>query len=247
MQIGKKIIHLDTIDSTNNYAANLVKEGKIAHGAVILADEQTAGRGQRGTLWASNAGENLLLSLYVTPDNLSVENQVALTHFSSLSVVEFLRKIGISAHVKWPNDIYVGSKKLAGILIENTICGGNIKGSIIGIGINVNQLNFSTIQASSIQLEKKEFVSIETVLFSLISEFNAFWPLLNSGNLEQLKILYLDALYLINESAFFEDESGEFEGIIRGVSSGGQLLLEKAGVVRKYELKEIKFIGRNKS
>ena len=247
MQIGKKIIHLDTVDSTNNYAANLVKEGKIDHGAVILADEQTAGRGQRGTIWSSNAGENLLLSLYVTPDNLSVENQVALTHFASLSVVEFLRKIGISAQVKWPNDIYVDSRKIAGILIENTILGGNIKGSIIGIGINVNQLYFSNVQASSIQLEKNEFISLETVLFSLISEFNSFWQVLNSGNLEQLKKHYLDVMYLINESAIFADVAGEFEGIIRGISPEGHLLLEKAEVLQKYELKEIKFIERNKS
>lgn len=88
MQIGQKIIRLDTVNSTNNYTANLVNEGKIVHGTVILADEQTAGRGQRGAIWLSSAGENMLFSVFLTPDNLSVSNQVALTHFASFCLVE---------------------------------------------------------------------------------------------------------------------------------------------------------------
>lgn len=245
MKIGHKIIRLDTVDSTNNYAANLIKEGKIDHGAVILADEQTAGRGQRGAVWSSKAGENLLLSLYVVPDNLSVVQQVSLTHFASISVVEFLRKIGICAEVKWPNDIYVNSKKIAGILIENVLSVGNVSQSVIGIGLNVNQMNFEHVSATSIQKEKNEFYPIEQVMFQLINEFNIWWEILNNGDLKRLREFYLNNLYLLNKEADFEDENGIFKGTIKSVSEDGFLLVEKLGKIKKYDLKEIRFIGQN--
>ena len=131
LPFGHRIIHLPSVDSTNNYTANLLREGKIGHGAVILADEQLAGRGQRGASWTSKAGENLLVTFLVTPDNLSVNDQEVLTQFITVSIADFLVKIGISASIKWPNDIYVDGKKLAGILIENALNGGNIATSII--------------------------------------------------------------------------------------------------------------------
>lgn len=245
MKIGHKIIRLDTVDSTNNYAANLIKEGKISHGTVILADEQTAGRGQRGAVWSSRSGENLLLSLYVVPDNLSVDQQVSLTHFASLSVVEFLRKIGISAEVKWPNDIYVSAKKIAGILIENVLSAGNVSHAIIGIGMNVNQKDFEFDTATSIKKEKNEFFPIEQVLFQLIFEFNNCWEMIRKGELKKLREDYLNNLYLLNQDAEFEDNGGFFKGKITGISDEGFLLVEKEGISRKYDLKEIRFIGQN--
>lgn len=245
MKIGQKIFRLDTVDSTNNYAANLIKEGKIVHGTVILADEQTAGRGQRGAVWSSQAGENLLLSLYVVPDNLSVDLQVSLTHFASISVVELLRKIGICAEVKWPNDIYVNSKKIAGILIENILSSGKVSQTVIGIGLNVNQKNFELASATSIQHEKNDFYPIEQVLFQLINEFNIWWEILNNGELKSLRAFYLNNLYLLNKEADFEDEKGRFRGTIKGVSEVGFLLVEKLGELKKYDLKEIRFIGQN--
>ena len=126
LPFGHRIIHLPSVDSTNNYTANLLREGKIGHGAVILADEQLVGRGQRGASWTSKAGENLLVTFLATPDNLSVSNQEVITQFITVSIADFLGNIGISGSIKWPNDIYVGGKKLAGILIENALNGGNI-------------------------------------------------------------------------------------------------------------------------
>lgn len=245
MQIGQKIIRLDTVNSTNNYTANLVKEGKIVHGTVILADEQTAGRGQRGAIWLSNAGENMLFSVFLSPDNLSVKNQVALTHFTSLCLVEILRKIGISASIKWPNDIYVSDKKIAGILIENTISGDRIANSIIGIGLNVNQMNFENVSATSIQSEKSEFVSIESLLFMLLFEMNLLWEHLEKGDLELLRSKYLEKMYLLNQQATFEDQEGVFVGKITGISEAGLLKIEKEIGVKMYDLKEIKFISQN--
>ncbi len=244
--IGQKIIHLDTVDSTNNYTANLQNEGKIQHGTVILADEQSAGRGQRGASWTSNAGENLLLSLYLIPDNLSVLNQSSLTHFISLSLVDFLRKIGISGKIKWPNDIYVNDQKIAGILIENSIRSSRITETIIGVGFNVNQKNFNGVNATSLCLQNDQHYQLNEVLFSWIQEMNNLWSELNKGNLNLLKSRYKQALYLLNEAAHFCDETGVFEGIIRDVDDNGYLILEKDNELRKFDLKEIKLVGRNK-
>jgi BirA family biotin operon repressor/biotin-[acetyl-CoA-carboxylase] ligase len=244
--IGQKIIHLDTVDSTNNYTANLQKEGKIQHGTVILADEQTAGRGQRGASWTSSAGENLLLSVYLTPDNLSVVNQPALTHFISLSLIDFLRKIGISGKIKWPNDIYVNDQKIAGILIENSIRSSCISASIIGVGFNVNQQSFEGVNATSLKLQNEQHFQLKEVLFSWIQEMNLLWAELTKGNLKLLESRYKQELYLLNESAFYLDETGEFEGIVRDVDSQGYLILEKNTELRTYDLKEIRLVGRSK-
>jgi BirA family biotin operon repressor/biotin-[acetyl-CoA-carboxylase] ligase len=244
--IGQKIIHLDTVDSTNNYTANLQKEGKIQHGTVILADEQTAGRGQRGASWTSSAGENLLLSVYLTPDNLSVVDQPALTHFISLSLIDFLRKIGISGKIKWPNDIYVNDLKIAGILIENSIRSSHISASIIGVGLNVNQQLFEGVNATSLKLQNEQHFQLNEVFFSWIQEMNLLWAELAKGNFNLLKSRYKNELYLLNESAVYLDETGEFEGILRNVDNQGYLILEKNAELRKYDLKEIKLVGRSK-
>lgn len=244
--IGQKIIHLDTVDSTNNYTANLQKEGKIQHGTVILADEQTAGRGQRGASWTSSAGENLLLSIYLAPDNLSVVDQPALTHFISLSLIDFLRKIGISGKIKWPNDIYVNDQKIAGILIENSIRSSRISETIIGVGLNVNQTVFEGVNATSIKIQSDQHYPLNDVLFSWIQEMNILWAELSKGNLEMLKSRYKQELYLLNEPAIYIDISGEFEGIVRDVDDNGYLILEKDAERKKYDLKEIKLVGRNK-
>ena len=135
MKIGSKIIHLESVDSTNNYAANLVRQGNCDHGTVILADDQFLGKGQRGSEWIATKGDNLTTSIVLTPDNLSVEDQFYLTCLASLSVVDTLKEYHIEASIKWPNDIYVEHKKIAGILIENSFQGNSIKSSIIGIGL----------------------------------------------------------------------------------------------------------------
>jgi BirA family biotin operon repressor/biotin-[acetyl-CoA-carboxylase] ligase len=245
MQIGQKILRFDRVDSTNNYTANLLKEGKIEHGTVIMADSQSAGRGQRGANWTSNAGENLLFSMFVAPDNLSVENQVVLTHFASLGIVEVLRKIGISAEIKWPNDIYVNHKKIAGILIENSIKGGLIANSIIGIGLNVNQDHFEHIVATSIKQETNNFHSIDSVVFKLIDELTILWYHIQCNDFQELKTRYLESLYLKGVKATFEDVTGKFEGIIEGVSEKSYLQIRKAGDLKEYDLKEISFLLEN--
>lgn len=241
MNIGHKIVYLDSVDSTNNYVANLVKSSKIDHGTAIMADVQTAGKGQRGAVWQAEAGENILLSVFLKPDKLSVSQQVLLTFFAANSIREVLRKIGISATIKWPNDIYVGNKKIAGILIENSISKSYIAHSILGIGLNVNQLNFEGVNATSIQLETNEYFQRNELLFMLFYQLNKNWELITQQS-PKLKAEYLENMFRIHQLSGFKIGEIEIEGTIIGVDENGLLIVEVKGEKKTFNLKEISFI-----
>ena len=134
------IIWLESVDSTNLEAKRNISD--IDNLSVLSALEQTAGRGQRGNKWTSNAGENLMFSIVLKSPVLMPEDHFALNEIAALSVADFLSTYGIKAQIKWPNDIYVDDKKICGILIENSFRGKYISSSIIGIGLNINQRNF---------------------------------------------------------------------------------------------------------
>ena len=141
MSKNHDIISLQSVDSTNEVAKRHISD--IDNLAVLSALEQTAGRGQRGNIWTSNAGENLMFSIVLKSPVLMAEDHFALNEIAALSVSEFLSTYGIKAQIKWPNDIYVDEKKIFGILIENSFRGKSISSSIIGIGLNINQRNFN--------------------------------------------------------------------------------------------------------
>ena len=241
MNIGHKIVYLDSVDSTNNYVANLVKSSKIDHGTAIMADVQTAGKGQRDAIWQAEVGENILLSVFLKPDKLSVSQQVLLTFFAANSIREVLRKIGISATIKWPNDIYVGNKKIAGILIENSISNSYIAHSILGIGLNVNQLNFEGVNATSIQLETNEYFQRNELLFMLLFQLNKNWELITQQS-PKLKAEYLENMFRIHQLSGFKIGEIEIEGTIIGVDENGLLIVEVKGEKKTFNLKEISFI-----
>src|SRR5688572_19765009 len=133
--IGNNILKLDAVDSTNTYATTLLKNQKPPEGLIIQAFHQTAGRGQMGTNWHSPAGESLTFSVILTPTFLKVDQQFYLNMAVSLGVYEYLTTKGVAGGlIKWPNDILVQRKKLAGILIENALQGNKIQHSIIGVG-----------------------------------------------------------------------------------------------------------------
>jgi BirA family biotin operon repressor/biotin-[acetyl-CoA-carboxylase] ligase len=245
MPIGSKVIQLSSVDSTNNYAAMLLSNDNAVHGTVILADEQTAGRGQRGAYWQSESGSNLLMSIILKHDNLSVDRQFLLTQLASLAVVDLLGKIGLLAHIKWPNDIYVGDRKICGMLIENNLSGTVIRSSVIGIGLNVNQSYFDLTTATSIKLEKGRSFPIQEILFSFIGSFNLFYDQLISSRIQEIENLYKIKLLGFEQKRMFKDETGEFLGIIRGVDSNGKLRMEVNGVEQIYDLKQLRFIFRN--
>lgn len=241
MRIGQKLIHLESVDSTNNYTANLLKAGGLSSGTVILADEQFAGKGQRGAEWLVEAGKNLTFSVYLDEVNLSVENQFDLSKMVALALVDLLKNRGISAQIKWPNDVWVKGRKISGVLIENTISQARGMRSIVGIGLNVNQTEFGALNATSVQLETGNFVAVRDVLFSFIESFNSMYDRFSSSP-ENLNEAYLEGLYQRNEVRTYRDETGEFEGEIIGVEQSGRLIVLKNGIPRSYDLKEIAFL-----
>lgn len=241
MQIGRKIIRLESVDSTNNYIANLLKEGILEDGTVILADEQYAGRGQRNAEWSTMPGENLTFSFYLGSVNLSVQNQFYLTCIVSISLVQLLDKFGLNAKIKWPNDIYIDQKKIAGVLIENQLSSISIKSSIIGIGLNINQTEFDGLNATSVLRETGTRKLTMDVLYSFIEVFNSNWGSFSERMLPEIKAAYLSHLFQLNELKIYEDGNGMFEGTIIDVLDSGHLVVDRTGLKKQYELKEISF------
>lgn len=241
---GKELIHLSHTDSTNNFAATLLSEQVCQSGMAIMADSQTLGRGQRGNIWLSETGKNLLISFIFKPDNLSVIQHVQLTWATSLALVETLAKFNIEAKVKWPNDILVKGNKIAGILIENQLMGERISSSIIGIGLNVNQQDFGGFSATSMSNEIEQSLKIEHVFEELCSSMNSNFEKITSTENFFLKSLYEERLFQKNESCIYEDEFGVFTGEIAGVSAQGTLLIYVNNELKEYGMKEIRYCSK---
>ncbi len=131
-----------SIDSTNLQAHRELPHAE--EGTVWVADFQTAGRGQRGNSWESSKGENLLFTILLRPDFVPVADQFSISQITALAIVKYLESKGLQPKIKWPNDIYINDKKICGILIEHTLSGANLSASILGIGININQMVFES-------------------------------------------------------------------------------------------------------
>lgn len=241
MFLGNQIFRLDRIDSTNNFAANLIEEQLCRNGALILADTQTAGKGQRGSLWESEPGKNLLCSYVYFPDNLSVDFLQELNMCLSISLIKCLNYFEIDAEIKWPNDILVDGKKISGILIENNVRAGKVKSMIFGIGLNINQQSFLNLRATSMALIRGAEFSIDEVSLQLTKEFN-HWISFVGGDHQALKLVYLNQLYGLNAIHRFQSQSQEFEGVIVGVNDFGDLEINILGEIRSFKNKEISFL-----
>lgn len=241
-QIGHKIIHLDVVDSTNNYVANLAKQGEISHGTVIMADEQTNGRGQRGTIWQTQPGMNLIFSLFVEYPDFPIDQQSSIHHWVALSLLHTLKKVGIQSVIKWPNDLLTENGKLAGILIENMLSDKGVKSSIIGIGLNVNQFDFQGVKATSIKLETGTAANVKEIAFTLINELNQqFGRLMGAGRMA-LKAEYEEKLWGRNREVDFLRNEVVEKGVILGTDAIGRLEVQTERGTEFFDLKEVKFI-----
>jgi BirA family biotin operon repressor/biotin-[acetyl-CoA-carboxylase] ligase len=241
MFFGNQIFRLDKVDSTNNFAANLIEKGICQNGAVILADEQTSGRGQRDTFWESQAHKNILCSYIYFPDNVSVENLDAFNYCLSIALVNCLKHFQIPAAIKWPNDILVNNKKIAGVLIENSLSAGKIKSMIFGIGLNVNQVDFYSTNATSMALVTKNEFDLSEVSSSLTQEFN-HWISFADRKAPFIKQEYLKHLFGLQKLQRFKLLDHEFDGVIEGVNEHGELEINVSGELKSFKNKEISFL-----
>jgi BirA family transcriptional regulator, biotin operon repressor / biotin---[acetyl-CoA-carboxylase] ligase len=166
LPVSGQLIHFDVLDSSNNYAMQRINEASAVHGDIILTDRQIAGKGQRGKSWLDTPGESLLMSLIVAP-GFELSEQAPFLAAVALGVYEAVR--GHIPHrcpgIKWPNDILIGDKKAAGILIENVVRGSSWQWAVIGIGINLAQRSFpkDLPNATSLQLEGGQVPPVNTL------------------------------------------------------------------------------------
>ena len=231
--IGFPFVELQSVDSTNNYARNLLHEGLAQHGMAIFAHEQLAGKGQRGRIWSSDKGSNVILSLIVNPQSLVLSQQFQLSVCVALSVHElFMKFAGADTKIKWPNDLYWQDRKAGGILIESVV-GSRESGisswdwSIIGVGININQTAFPSYLSNPVSLKQITGENFDAVLLAkeLCMIMNQkFDELMNSG-FENLYAQYLTHLYKINTTVKLRKDNRVFEAVIKGVNRAGQLVV----------------------
>ena len=243
--IGNKIIHLDSVDSTNNYLKEAIKSGKIKEGTVVIAGEQTTGRGQAGNSWISNKGENLTFSFAIYPIYINAVNQFSISKAVCLALSEIIETYVENVKIKWPNDIYVNEKKIAGILIENTIMGSSISSSVVGIGLNINQQSFpsSIPNATSFFIETGNKFNIENQLQQLIKKLNISFSTLKRGKVENIDTMYLSKLYRYKELKTYKANEKIFEATIEGVDEYGRLILKnKEDKLMVFAFKEVQYI-----
>lgn len=246
--IGETIIRLAETSSTNTYAAKLLMAEKPAEGTIIFTISQTEGRGQHGNIWESERGNNLTVSVILYPDFLKPEKQFMLNKFISLAVLDFVKlyiPVNMSPKIKWPNDIYIGNKKVAGILIENSISGNNFNHVIVGIGININQEKFSsnTPNPTSLKLATDNEYNIENCLHELCTSLNKRYDQLAEDNNDILGSEYLLSIFRYNVFSKFRFDKSTIHAKITGISDFGKLqLIDEKGHFSEYAFKEIEHI-----
>lgn len=254
---GKFLLHLPSVDSTNNYAKDFIAKSSPIDGTVILADEQYAGRGQAGNQWLSEPNKNLTFSIIYNTSFLLATEQFYLNMAVSLGIWSVVRgpwsmegSQRLTTHespqttkIKWPNDILLNDKKIAGILIENTISGMHLKYSVIGIGINVNQDNFpAELHAISLKRLSDKEEDIQQLLSNLLASVEKYYMLLRERKFDRLKNEYVENLYRYRVTSTFEEGDTVFEGKIIGIEETGGLLVETDSGIRKFGFREIRFV-----
>ncbi len=244
---GRQVIVMDSVDSTNTYLSQLLKSQIVAEGCAIRAISQKSGRGQIGSRWISEDGKNLLVSFVFYPTFVVPRNLFLLNKTYALGVYDFISSIlGSDCSIKWPNDIYWKNKKLGGLLVENTITTSVITNSILGIGLNVNQIDFPTSMPnpSSLALIQPSTYLLDDIFNGLSNSIEGRYLQLKRGEKATLDADYQKALFRCEEWAFYEDKKGKFPGCIKGVDNQGLLKIEdEDGDMRMYDLKEIKYLG----
>ncbi|TXB65471.1 biotin--[acetyl-CoA-carboxylase] ligase [Vicingus serpentipes] len=244
LTFGYRIIKLDEVASTNSYAHNLAVETNLIEGLVVLAKNQTEGKGQRGNIWQVESGKNLTFSLVLKP-NLAVSEQFMLSKVVALGIADFLASLNLEqVNIKWPNDIWVNNKKIAGILIENTLKSNKISTSIVGVGLNVNQQVFnSNLNATSLQNELSINFDIEILLNDLLICLEKRYLMLRALQYQKINTDYLNNLLGYNTELNYKIGENHCKGIIRGVNPLGLLQLEIEGQLNEFDLKEVSLIG----
>ena len=229
--MSKKVFYYETIDSTNIQAARLAKEG-AKHGCVVIAKEQTAGKGRRGREWESPKDENIYMSILLRPE-MEPSKAPMLTLVMAYSVARSLCKKGFdNVQIKWPNDVIIGGKKICGILTEMELAGNEISHVVIGVGINVNTKGFSKElkeKATSLYLESGKIQEMEELQKDIMETFWAdYEQFVTDGDLSFLKESYNRILVNQEREVRVLEPGHEYTAYAVGINNNGELLVRTA-------------------
>jgi len=218
-----------------------------SEGTIVIATEQFSGKGQTGKYWESEAGKNLTFSILLKPHFLPIEKQFLLNEIISLAVVEFIQTqipTNYDVKIKWPNDIYVKNKKIAGLLIENIIADSKIGNAIVGIGININQEVFVSDAPNPISLlniTDKTF-NLESCLHEVIKCIINYYQMLEDSHFDEINKLYLKSLYRLEEFHNYTLFGKLQQAKIIGITNIGKLVLEiPSGKLIECGMQEVRF------
>jgi BirA family biotin operon repressor/biotin-[acetyl-CoA-carboxylase] ligase len=240
------LIKLDAIDSTNDFLKELSKKQVVENFTVVVAKNQTKGKGQMGSTWNSESGKNLIMSVLVKDVLKDVDEIFHLNVAMALSVIQVLEELNLpKLSIKWPNDIMSDSKKLCGILIENSFKSDSKIESVVGIGLNVNQNTFDNLpKATSMSVVMHHEFDIDVVLNRMIFYIKKNCSIILSNQEDKLWNDFHKYLFKINVPMPFEDvHQNRFMGIIQGVTDEGKLrLLLEDDSIQTYGIKEIQML-----
>ena len=232
------------MDSTNNYAMGMIRDGVAKHGGAWFSYEQTGGKGRRGKVWKAEKGKNILLSIAVDTSFLTVYQQFYLSVAVSLGSIDFFKNYaGDETKIKWPNDIFWNDRKAGGILIENVIKGDLWQWAVIGIGININQTEFNLHAlfkpVSLKQITGKEYDVIELARELYTSVMTRYEQLQKSG-FEEMLGEYNQNLFGLDKSVKLKKDNMVFQTIIKGVSPQGKLITADT-TEREFDFDEVEW------
>lgn len=243
-------IHLSRVDSTNDFlrreSSSLFLSFPTCDLFVVTADVQSAGRGQRGSVWQSAVGDNLLVSILLRPLAVKASRSFLLSPVAALAVKKCVAYFGIDALLKWPNDLYFNNAKLAGILLEVDFEGANMSQAIVGIGLNVNQKEFAAMERNpvSMSLIQGTDFCVNKVGRVFVDEFLRLYNLFLQGGDDALLAEYEQLLMGRQTAMLYRDSAGVFEATVHGVESDGRIRLMRGdGQLSYYSFKEVQMVS----
>lgn len=247
--IGKNLLFLTEVESTNTYAMGLLRNVNTLEGTVVHTDHQSRGKGQRGATWNSAIASNITASIILKPNFLKTEESFFLSKISALALYDVLTDVLNSSQydikIKWPNDMLVNSRKIAGILIENTYNQQQLQYSVVGIGLNVNQAEFNGLSdlATSLKLLTGQQHDRSEILEKLCRYLEKWYLMLKAGHHARIREQYLSRLKGLNATLSFRTpDDVQFRAKIVDVNREGKLCVEMPDLaVRQFDIKEIRF------
>ena len=229
--IGQRIVYYPCIDSTNRAARELALQG-ASHGVVVLADEQSAGRGRLDRTWESQAGEDILASIIVYP-KLPAADSFRLTMMASIAVVQAVERVcAVACGIKWPNDIFLNGKKLCGILSEGRVDHDRIVFMVIGIGLNVNSSMKDRGELTSGAISLRDATGQQhdrsALIIAMLEEFNRMYAIGAEGNGENIQHLWEEHAMMLGRMVSVHSDDDVISGIARGIMPNGSLIVQEA-------------------